>query len=367
MRITRYLKPSLNWLLLFVPTSLFVRYGQDEPNEVFVFICAGLAIIPLAGIMGKATDALAAHFGQGIGGLLNASFGNAAELIIALMALRRGLVHVVKASITGSIIGNLLLVLGLSLLVGGVSRPLQKFNKTAVRSLMSSLALAAVGLLTPTIFHITADNRPAGWDLKTERGLSVAIAAILFVTYLCSLFFSLKTHVNLFSGGDEDESSDEPKWSKTYSMAMLGGATVLVAWMSELLVGSVEAARQAFGFTEVFVGVIIVAIVGNAAEHSTAMLMAHRNKMDLALGIAIGSSQQVALFVAPILVFASYAFGRPITLEFSLPEVVAVLAAVYVVAEISGDGESNWLEGAQLVSVYLILVVLFYCLPEARP
>jgi len=357
-------RPSTDWLLVFVPVAILIRYVPRMQNDVALFICAGLAIVPLAGVMGRATESLAAHMGQGIGALLNATFGNAAELIIAVMALRQGLVSVVKASITGSIIGNLLLVLGLSMLAGGVKHPVQRFNKTAVRSITTSLGLAAIGLLTPTVFHITADARPAGWDLLVEQRLSLAIAVILLATYLCSLIFALKTHQQLFTGeAGHVEAAEWPRW---LAITALTVATLLIALLSEFLVGSVESARLWFGFSEVFVGVIIVAIVGNAAEHSTAVLTAMRNKMDLSLGIAIGSSQQVALFVAPMLVFASYAFGRPMTLEFTVPEVVAVIGAVYVVSEISGDGESNWLEGAQLIGLYLVLGVLFYFLPDVH-
>lgn len=357
------MKPSVDWLLIFVPVSILIRYVPALYNDVALFICAGLGIIPLAGLMGRATEALASHLGQGIGGLLNATFGNAAELIIALMALQKGLVPVVKASITGSIVGNLLLVLGASMFVGGAKYPVQRFNKMGVRAITSSLGLAAIGLFIPTVFHLAAEAR-AGWTVELEQKLSLAIAVILFATYLCSLVFALKTHHQLFAG--EQEHSGGAEWSRTRAILVLLVATAVVAWLSEFLVGSVEAARHSFGFTEVFVGVIIVAIIGNAAEHSTAVLMAMRNKMDLSLGIAIGSSQQVALFVAPVLVFASYAFGQRMTLEFSVPEVVAVLTSVYIVAEISGDGESNWLEGAQLLALYLVLGVLFYFLPPGH-
>jgi Ca2+:H+ antiporter len=355
-------KPSLDWLLVLVPVSIAIRYVPALNNDVALFICAGLAIVPLAGLMGKATEHLAAHVGQGVGGLLNATFGNAAELIIALMALHKGLVGVVKASITGSIIGNMLLVFGLSAAVGGSRFAHQKFNRTAASSSVASLALAAVALLIPTVFHVSSDARPEGWSPVIEQRLSLAIALILFVTYLCTLVFSLKTHCDLFVG-DADDQHAGPVWSKAKSLTVLLVATIFVAWLSEFLVGSVEAAREKFGLTEVFVGVIVVAIIGNAAEHSTAVAMAWKNKMDLSLGIAIGSSQQIAMFVAPVLVFASYLFGAPMNLEFTLPEVVAVFASVYLVAQISSDGESNWLEGAQLLALYAVLGVLFYFLP----
>jgi Ca2+:H+ antiporter len=361
----RLLKPSLNWLLIFVPVAIAVRHWPALQNPVALFVCAGLAIIPLAGLMGQATEELGAKLGQGIGGLLNATFGNAAELIIAALALSKGLVNVVKASITGSIIGNLLLVLGVSMLAGGLKFPKQTFNKTAVRASTTSLALAAIGLLIPTVFHITAENRPGGWSPETEQTLSLAIGIILFLTYIGTLIFSLKTHRQHFAGGAHPTQTSDDGWSKTKSFWVLFVATVLVAWLSEFLVGSVEATREKLGLTEVFVGVVVVAIIGNAAEHSTAVMTAMKNKMDLSIGIAVGSSLQVALFVAPLLVFISYAFGQPMNFEFSTPEVVAVLVSVYVASQISGDGESNWLEGLQLVSLYLILAVLFYYLPGA--
>lgn len=361
-------KPSLNWLLVFIPVALALRYVPGWRIDTALFFCSCLAIIPLAGWMGRATEDLACRMGEGIGGLLNATFGNAAELIIALLALSRGLTGVVKASITGSIIGNLLLVLGASVLAGGLKYPEQRFNRTAVRSSTTSLSLAAIGLLIPTIFHITAASRPGGWSPQIEQKLSLAIAVILFVTYICTLVFALRTHKQLFAGdtGAKKQEDTENVPTIARSVMSLIIATVAVAVMSELLVGSVEAAREKLGFTEVFVGVIVVAIVGNAAEHSTAVLTAMKNKMDLSLGIAIGSSLQIALFVGPVLVFCSYLFGKPMDLEFTVPEVIAVLGAVYIVSQISGDGESNWLEGVQCLSVYLILAVLFYYLPSAH-
>lgn len=359
-------KPSSNWLLAFVPAAFLLRFVPGWRNETALFICSGLAIIPLAALMGKATEHLAAKMGEGAGGLLNATFGNAAELIIALFAMSRGLVSVVKASITGSIIGNMLLVLGAAIAVGGIKFEAQKFNRTAVRSSTSSLLLAAIALFTPTIFHLAADNRPGGWSPKTEQQLSLGIAIILLVMYGCTLLFSLKTHKRLFSSGEERE-IDDSVWPKSKAIGVLAVATILTAVLAEFLVGAIEEARLALGLTETFVGIIVVAIVGNAAEHATAVVVAAKNKMDLSLGIAVGSSLQVALFVAPVLVLASYAFGRPMDLEFTIPEIFAVIASVYIVSQISGDGESNWLEGVQLIAVYLILGILFYFLPEHAP
>ena len=371
-----WLKPSRDWLLIFVPVAIVLRFVPSLNNPTALFICSGLAIIPLAGWMGKATEHLAEHLGQGIGGLLNATFGNAAELIIALFALSKGLEGVVKASITGSIIGNLLLVLGVSIIAGGAKHKIQTFNRTAASISATALTLAAIGLIIPSIFHQVAAQVPVahgGWTAAKEQSLSLAIAVVLFLTYLATLVFSLVTHKHLFMGeavmgcaeevGHEAEESGD-HWSRRKAIIVLLVATALVALISEFLVGAVEQARETLGLTEVFVGVIVVAIIGNAAEHSSAVLMAMQNKMDLALGIALGSSLQIALFVAPVLIFASYLFGKPMNLEFTIPEVVAVIAAIFIVEQIAADGESNWLEGLQLLSVYAILGILFYFLPD---
>jgi Ca2+:H+ antiporter len=365
--VKRLFKPSLSWLLVFVPVAVVLRLWPQLGNETALFVCSCLAVVPLAGWMGRATEELAERLGHGIGGLLNATFGNAAELIIALIALSKGLTGVVKASIAGSIIGNVLLVMGVSILGGGLRFQVQRFNQTAARASATTLSLAAVALTIPTVFHVTAADRSGGWSLATEQKLSLAIAFVLFVTYACLLGFELITHKQLYvvespDGGDDRKGA--ASWSVLKSLLVLIVATSLVALMSEFLVDAVEAARSALGLTEVFVGVILIAVIGNAAEHSTAVMMAMKNKMGISLGIAVGSSLQIALFVAPVLVFSSYLFGRPMDLEFTLPEVVAVIVAVQLIFQISGDGETNWLEGVQLLSVYLILGILFFYLPE---
>ena len=350
----------LSLLLVFVPVAVVLELMHANP--IAVFTASALAIIPLAGWMGRATEHLAEKLGEGVGGLLNATFGNAAELIIALMALRAGLFEVVKASITGSIIGNILLVLGVSILAGGLKFPQQKFNATAAALGSTMMALSAIGLLMPAVFHLIVRNNA----VATEQNLSLEIAIVLFITYVLSLIFSLKTHSHLYIGDlDEEEEAaiGTHGWSQTRSVITLLVATVLVAVMSEFLVGAVEAASKSLGLTEIFVGVILVAIIGNAAEHSTAVLMALKNKMDLALNIAIGSSMQVALFVAPVLVFVSYAFGKPMNLHFTILEVVAVVVAVAVMTLIVQDGASNWMEGVLLLAVYIILGLTFYFLP----
>src|SRR5215813_6846832 len=269
------LKLSMDWLLVFVPVAFALRYIQAWRNDTWLFFCAGLAIIPLAGLMGRATEQLAERMGQGIGGLLNATFGNAAELIIALMALHRGLFGVVKASITGSIIGNILLVLGASIFAGGLKHQHQRFNRAAIQISTTSLMLAAIGLLIPTVFHYTSAAHPEGWSPALEQKLSLAIAVVLSCTYVSLLIFSLVTHRQLFAGekpeGASQAKGQQPEWSLGKSLLVLLAATVLVAWLSEFLVGAVEAARSRLGVTEVFIGIIVVAIIGNAAEHSTAV------------------------------------------------------------------------------------------------
>ncbi len=362
------LKPSMDWLLLFVPAAAAMHYARPEQHAA-IFVLAALAIVPLAGWMGHATEHLAEHTGEGVGGLLNATFGNAAELIIALAALQKGLYDVVKASLTGSIIGNILLVAGLSILAGGIKHPIQHFRAVAARTQSTLLTLGGIALIVPAVFHHLAGAGPAGQTL--EANLSLEISLVLMAIYAGHLIFSLVTHKQLFTGlpssaktGDTAEQG--AKWSVMKSVSVLGAATGFIAWMSEILVGSVEQAAHSFGMTSLFVGVIVVAIIGNAAEHSTAIVMALKNRMDLSLSIAIGSSIQIALFVAPLLIILSYFVGpKPMDLVFSPAEVVAVVLAVVIVGEIATDGESNWLEGAMLLAVYVILGMCFYVLPEA--
>ncbi len=357
---------ALNLLLVFVPIAMVLEWGVHAP-PLWIFVAAAIAIIPLAGLMGKATEHLAETLGEGVGGLLNATFGNAAELIIAIIALNSGLYDVVKASITGSIIGNILLVLGLAVVYGGAKHETQKFNRTAASVGSTLLVLSAIGLLIPAVFYFVA----AGPNVQAlEQGLSLEIAVVLVVTYALSLIFTLKTHKHLYVGGhghdaEGDEALGTHGWSRGFSLTVLLVATVGVALMSEFLVGAVEGAREAMGLTEVFVGVILVAIIGNAAEHSTAILMAGKNKMDLAINIAVGSSIQIALFVAPVLVFLSYAIGPsgPMDLHFTSMEVVAIALSIIIMAFVAQDGETNWMEGVQLLAVYIILGIAFYFLP----
>jgi len=360
----------LKLLLVFVPLAAVAEWRHWGPVTVFVFAC--IAIIPLAGIMGESTEHLAARLGAGIGGLLNATFGNAAELIIALVALQRGLYDVVKASLTGSIIGNVLLVLGAAFVAGGIGRERQKFDRAAAAAGSTLLALAAIGLVVPAMFHFVAEGAVSrraltvAREVSLERTLSLEISIVLFAAYVLSLLFSLRTHRHLYAGQSHAGAHEAPPAGEAplRSVLTLLAATALVAWMSELLVGAVEHTSHALGLTEVFVGVIVVAVIGNAAEHSTAILVATKDKMDLAMNIAIGSSIQIALFVAPVLVFASYLMPHgPMDLRFTVFEVLAVAVAVAVVNLVAQDGESNWLEGALMLAVYVILGIAFFFLP----
>jgi Ca2+:H+ antiporter len=355
----------LRILLAAVPAAVVLRYSGVDP--AWQFLAAGLAIIPLAGLMGEATESLAARLGPGIGGLLNATFGNAAELIIALFALFKGLDAVVKASLTGSIVGNLLLVLGASLFAGGLKFPRQCFNKTAAGVGATMMVLAAMGMLVPAIYHALPDvaNNPEARLLEHE--LSLAVCALLLITYVAHLIFSLRTHKSLFNPeADAEREQEEPHWTGRRATTILLVATLFVAWMSEILVGAVEATSHSLGMNAVFVGVIVVAIVGNAAEHSTAILVALKNQMDLSVGIAIGSALQIALFVAPVLVFASYLRPEPMDLLFTDLEVLAMILAVLIARMVAEDGESNWLEGLMLLMIYAILAMAFFFLPPHR-
>ncbi len=352
----------MNWLLPLTPLVIYLHWSHAV-SETWIFVLACLAILPLAGWLGHATEHLAAKTNESVGGLLNATFGNAAELIIAISALRAGLYDVVKASLTGSIVGNLLLVLGASILAGGLKYPEQKFSAKAARSQSTLLTLAAISLVLPAAFHYLA--RGSRDSATLERDLSLEFAVLLLIIYGLSLFFTLKTHKDYFTGELEAEAHG-PVWSMGKSFGILGGATAAIAVVSEILVASVEHAAQAFGMSSIFVGVIVVAIVGNAAEHSTAILVARKNRMDLSLSIAIGSSLQIAIFVAPLLVVLSHFIGpRPMDLVFTIAEVLAVAVSVFITGQVADDGVSHWMEGVQLLGVYIMLGILFYFLPAA--
>ncbi len=352
---------SFNALLIFLPIAVYLEHFRPEAHTL-IFFAACIAIIPLAGLMGRATEQIANRAGEGIGGLLNATFGNAAELIIAIVALRAGQLEIVKASLTGSIIGNVLLVLGASFLAGGLRYKIQDFNPITARAQAQMLLVSAVAVIIPGLFHAL---RPADADVN-EAAISLVIACLLVTLYVLSLVFSLRTHKHLFEGahGAEPHQAHEKPWSLQRALATLAIATVFIAWLSEIMVGSVEEAAAQIGMSKVFVGVVVVAIIGNAAEHSTAVLAAIRNRMDLSLGIAIGSSTQIALFVAPLLVFLSYFVGPgPMTLAFTMGETFAILIAALITAHVTSDGHSNWFTGALLLTLYLILAVGFFHAP----
>jgi len=342
-------------LLILVPVS--IALGMLHIDPVWVFIVCCLAILPLAGLMGEATEHLTHHTGPAVGGLLNATFGNAAELIIAFFALMAGETEIVKASLTGSIIGNLLVVLGLSMLLGGWKRTELTFSRMAAESGSSMMILGVVAFVIPAIYaQVTEHQHP-----EHIESISLVISVILIVTYIASLIFSLKSHKHMFTppdGGAAMELEHGTVWSVAKSLGVLVAAAVGV--VSEFLVHAVDAAGTTLGLGKVFMGVVVVAMVGNAAEHSTAILMAMKGKMDLSLSIAVGSSMQIALFVAPLLVIVGHFTGMPLGLEFSMLEVVAVMLSVGVVALLIHDGKTNWFEGLQLLAVYAILAIAFY-------
>ncbi len=351
------------WLTPLIPVAVALDLAGAPATAVFAV--SALGIVPTAALMGRATEELAARSGPGIGGLLNVTFGNAPELIIALFALGQGLQEVVKASIVGSIIGNILLVMGAAMFVGGLGREKQTFSRTGAGVQTSMLLLAAAALLMPAIFELVeGQGLPAPGAQSIHYGatvehLSYAVAAVLIVTYGIGLVFSLRTHRDLFNPeyGDEDSWG----WSTRTSVIALAVAGVLVGVMSEILVGSIKEASHSFGLSEFFIGVIVVAIVGNAAEHWVAVLVARKDKMDLAVNIAIGSSAQVALFVAPVLVLASIFLGPfPLALVFNGFELGAIMLAILIANYVTQDGESTWFEGLQLLAVYAVFGIAFY-------
>ncbi|NWJ96213.1 MAG: calcium/proton exchanger [Chloroflexi bacterium] len=368
---------------LFVPLAFVARFLEFAP--LYTFFIAALAVVPIAKLMGEATEALAHHAGPGIGGLLNATFGNAVELIISMIALTKGLPEVVKASITGSIIGNILFVLGLSMFLGGLSRKHQLFNRVGASASASQMSLAAIALIVPAIFTATL-----GTNLTTQKqddlleNLSLVVAGILLLCYVAQLIFFLRTHSDLTaeeSGSEEErkfgqalakaeqqllqeeETEEVSTWGVRRAVITLLIATVVVGFVSEILVGSIEPLTKELGWTELFVGVILVAVIGNAAEHMTAVTVAMKNKMNLAMNIAIGSSLQIAFFVAPVLVFFGFFFGHPLNLRFEEFELVSIVASILIVNLVSSDGESNWFEGLQLLAAYLIIAVAFFLHP----
>ena len=366
--LRRFLFSGAGWpylLVPFIPIAIALELAHASATVIFLTSAAG--VIPTAALMGRATEELAARSGPGIGGFLNVTFGNAPELIIAFFALNEGLQEVVKASLIGSILGNILLVMGAAMLVGGRKRERQKFNATAanVQSLM--LLLAVVALIFPAIFELVQgtglprpDAEAVDYDSDVEK-LSIGVAVILLGTYVAGLIFSLRTHRDLFNPEHAAEDHVGEPWSVRKSVIMLAVAGVAVGLMSEILVGSISEASESIGLSPFFVGVIVVAIVGNAAEHWVAIYFAARDKMDLAVNIAIGSAAQIALFAAPVLMLLSLFVGDfPMALVFNGFELGAVVLAVLIAQQVTQEGESTWFEGLQLLAVYAVLGLTFY-------
>jgi Ca2+:H+ antiporter len=354
------------YLGIFIPAAIVLELTHQDP--VVIFGAAALGVIPCAAVMGEATEAIAARTGPGIGGLLNVTFGNAPELIIAFFALNEGLQEVVKASIVGSIIGNILLVMGAAMVVGGLPRAKQTFSRTAANAQSAMLMLALAALIFPAIFQlIHGGGLPAVGEERVDFGsdletLSLCVAIVLLISYVLGLIFSLKTHRAVFNPYDAAaEEEDVHHWPVRRAAIYLALSAVAVGVMSEILVGSISEASEDIGLSEFFVGVFVVAIVGNAAEHWVAVLVAAKDKMDLAVNIAIGSSAQIALFVAPVLVLLSFVIGpNPMALVFNGYEIGALLFAVLIANLVTQEGESNWFEGVQLLALYAVLGLVFY-------
>jgi Ca2+:H+ antiporter len=366
--LRRFLLSGDGWpyvLVPFIPIAIALDVADASPT--IVFTASALGVIPTAALMGKATEELAARSGPGIGGLLNVTFGNAPELIIAFFALRAGLQEVVKASLIGSVLGNTLLVMGAAMLVGGLGRERQTFARTAANTQAGMLMLATVALIMPAIFELVqGPGLPSPRDQAVAYpsdvlSLSVGVAIILLLSYAAGLLFSLKTHAHLFNPAhDEDDHGGEP-WTVKRSVTMLAIAGVAVGIMSEILVGSITEASESIGLSPFFVGVIVVAIVGNAAEHWVSVYFAVRNKIDLSINIAVGSAAQIALFVAPVLVLSSFLIGPfPMALVFNGFEIGAIFLAVLIAQEITQRGDTTWFEGLQLLAVYAVLALTFF-------
>jgi Ca2+:H+ antiporter len=364
----RFLLSGDGWpylLVPFIPLAIVLELVHAAAS--LIFFAAALGVIPTAALMGRATEELAARSGPGLGGLLNVTFGNAPELIIGFFALRQGLQEVVKASIVGSILGNILLVMGAAMLAGGLRRERQRFDRTAAGAQSLMLLLAAVVLVMPAIYELVAGDGLPSPTAKAVRlpgkleALSVGASVILLASYACGLWFSLRTHKDLFNPAHAEEDHVDPPWSVRRALTMLAIAGVAVGVMSEILVGSISEAADSIGLSPFFVGVIVVAIVGNAAEHWVAIYFALRDKMDLSVNIAVGSSAQIALFAAPVLVLLSFAVGPfPMALVFNGFEVGAIFLAAIMADMVTRDGESTWFEGLQLLAVYAVIGLTFY-------
>ena len=366
--MVKFSKSSILYLLLiFAPISLFL--DQFDSNATLIFIVSILALIPLAKLIGDSTEHLASHYGSTVGSLLNVTFGNAAEIIIGIIAISAGLIDLVKASIIGAILGNIMLIFGLSMIVGGFRHKEQSFNRENAGLQSSMIFLSIIGLAIPTLLAITAfQPQSVNGEIKIQL-LSDSLAIILLGVYMAGIIFTFVTHKYLFTSTEYSNENDNTlsslslkHWSKKKSFLILGLSMLGVVVVSEVLVGSVEETGEKLGFGEMFVGAIIVGIVGNAAEHSSAILLARKGKIDLSIGIAAGSGTQIALFVVPILVFAGIALGQPFTLEFTIYELVTLFLAAIILNLIAHDGKSNWFEGVMLTAVYIIIALGFYFL-----
>jgi Ca2+:H+ antiporter len=357
-----FFRKPMTWLLAFIPITIALEHVAGVPAPM-VFFSAALAIVPIASMIVSATEQLAVRTGDAVGGLLNATFGNAPELIISLVALKAGYLDMVRASLVGAILANLLLALGVAFLLGGVRHRNQRFNPTATRAYSTMMFLAAVSLAVPSAF--SRYFAPEG-TIRQEQLLNLGIAGLLLFAYALYLFFSLKTHPGEFASVEtQEDAHEEEHWGVPRAVGTLVVASVLAAWMSEILVGAAEATGKALGMSQVFIGIVFLAIVGGAAESGSAIAMARKNKMDLSVGIALGSCIQIALFVAPMLVFASYLIApQPLDLAFGRAEIGSLLIAVLIGAMVCGDGQSNWYKGIQLMTVYAIIALMFYFIPE---
>ncbi len=360
-------KPSIHWLLGFIPITVALEHGGAAPP--LVFFSAALAIIPVAALIALSTEHIATRTGDAVGGLLNSTFGNLPELIISVVALKAGLFDMVRASLVGAILANLLLALGVAFFLGGLRYRIQDYNPVAARMYSSMMLIAVISLAVPSAFGRLLTSQET--SLK-EAHLNLGLAAVLLLAYGLYLVFMLKTHPDMFSktggGGDKEDHDHGPQWSVGRAVGTLVGASVLAAWMSEVLVGAAEPTGRALGMTDTFIGIVFLAIVGGAAESGSAIMMARKNRMDLSVGIALGSCIQIALFVAPVLVLASHFIApAPLTLAFGKGEVGCLFMGVLLGAMVAGDGRSNWYKGVQLVSVYTIIAMLFYFMPEVAP
>ena len=358
------MRPSVYWLFVFIPITAILDHAGNMPPPV-IFFSAALAIVPVALLIVRSTEQIATRTGDAVGGLLNATFGNAPELIIALVALKAGYADMVRASIIGAILANLLLALGMAFFLGGLRYRDQKYNPAATRIYSSMMLLAAASLAVPSAF--SRYFAPEG-TIREEELLNLGIAGVLLLTYALYLLFSLKTHPGAFASveGDEEESHGKSKrWNMPGAMLTLAGASVLAAWMSEILVGVAEGTGKALGMSQIFIGIVFLAIIGGAAESGSAIAVARKDKMDLSVGITLGSSIQMTLFVAPVLVFSSYLIApQPLELSFGRAEVGSLFIGVFIGTIVCGDGHSNWFKGVQLVTVYIIIATMFYFLPE---